>query len=159
MILIFEKDFIGFNLLDVVELEQANPLTDGAIGGLNVPVSSYATLKGLDDGPTHRLDGSVIAKTSATATVSFQLARTSYIDSFFIAGAAGEEADFNNDQYDNRHVLYGEIYVGTSLYSLFSPQNRVVVLDNSHHPQLALFVRLAEPVRGDFVGFRLSCGA
>ncbi len=55
--------------------------------------------------------------------------------------------------------MYYELYVSDDLASLFNVSSLVYSFDNSVSPQLAHLHTLAQPVKGQYVGFRMTAGA
>lgn len=136
---------------------------DGHIGGVDVAATDESRVSFFGDksGSVTTPDGKGIEKISGMSKISFQLDGVATIDKILVAGSINDGDNFpvNGVFYDNRHVLYYEVYVADNPTTLWDESNRVLDYDNSVEPGLAQIHLLEEAVKGSVVGFRVSCGA
>ncbi len=139
---------------------------NGLINGINSDVNQVASFSVTEyengaNVPVKLPNGQTVAKTTGFAKVAYQLTNRIAIEQLLVAGSANDDTDYTygGEKYDNRHVLYYEIYISDTYDELFASAHRVILCDNSVNPGLAQLHKLEQPVEGQYVGFKLATGA
>ena len=162
------------NLLISAKLEKGkigsglySRLSDGLIYPLN---STTAGACGFyrEQSTYTKIDGTVldIPKIDGMAQLSFRLENEATIRQFLIAGDETRpdnwvlhNSDGTKTYFDNRNILYFEIYVADTAEELYTTDTLVFSYDNSTEPILAMLITLDQAVHGRYVGFKVSTGA
>lgn len=161
------------NLLISAKLEKGkigsglySGLSDGLIYPLN---STTAGACGFyrEQSTYTKIDGTVldIPKIDGMAQLSFRLENEATIRQFLIAGDETRpdnwvlHKDGTKTYFDNRNILYFEIYVADTAEELYTTDTLVFSYDNSTEPILAMLITLDQAVHGRYVGFKVSTGA
>ncbi|MBQ1950107.1 MAG: hypothetical protein II363_00685 [Clostridia bacterium] len=162
------------NLLISAKLEKGkigsglySGLSDGLIYPLN---STTAGACGFyrEQSTYTKIDGTVldIPKIDGMAQLSFRLENEATIRQFLIAGDETRpdnwvlhNSDGTKTYFDNRNILYFEIYVADTAEELYTTDTLVFSYDNSTEPILAMLITLDQAVHGRYVGFKVSTGA
>ncbi len=137
---------------------------DGKVPGVNIDAAACqppkASFNTNSADPATTYDGITVPMTGGFASLTYQLDASTSIESLLVAGSIADDVVYTlgEKKYDNRHVRYYEIYISENLSDLFTDEKRVVAYDNYTTPQLAQIHVLETPVRGSYVGFKLTGG-